>query len=135
MNCLPTGVSLGNWLLQMMHKTNPGDELALCLLCRMYNHHAVIITKTGLWTTLYNTGNEGELEIRAKSDICLILIGHGNTGFDEVVHVMPTKTSSKTNKKQQIPGTISVQQAFTKRKENNSSVAPGCTANNKQMRK
>ena len=26
-NCLPSGVSLGNWLLRMTHKTNPGDEL------------------------------------------------------------------------------------------------------------
>ena len=32
-NCLPTGVSLGNWLLKITHKSNPGDELALFLLC------------------------------------------------------------------------------------------------------
>ena len=97
-NCLPAGVSLGNWLLRMTHKTNPGDELTLFLLCKMYNHHAVIITKTGLWTTLLNSGNEGELEVRSKCDICLILIGHGNTGYGEIVRVMPNKTASKANK-------------------------------------
>ena len=99
-NCLPTGVSLGNWLLQMTHKKNPGDKLALFLLCKMYNRHAMIITKTGLWTTLRNTGNEGEYAIRAKCDICLILVGHGNTGFGEVVRVTPTKTPSKGIKQQ-----------------------------------
>ena len=46
--CLPTGVSLGNWLLRMNNKRNPGDELALFLLCKLFNRHAVVITKTGL---------------------------------------------------------------------------------------
>ena len=92
--CLPPGVSLGNWLLRMNHKRNPGDELALFLLCKLFNRHAVVIMKTGLWSTLCNTANEGELAIRAKCDICLILVGKGNTGFGEVVHVTPTKTPS-----------------------------------------
>ena len=47
-HCLLTDVSLGNWLVRMTHKKNPGDELALFLLCKLFNRHAVIITKTGL---------------------------------------------------------------------------------------
>ena len=54
----------------------------------------MIITKKGLWTTLRNTANEGELAIRSKCDICLILIGNGNTGYGEVISVMPTKNPS-----------------------------------------
>ena len=115
-HCLPTGVSLGNWLLRMNHKRNPGDELALFLLCKLFNRHAVVITKTGLWSTLRNTANEGELAIRAKCDICLILVGQGNTGFDEVVHVTPTKTLSR-HKRQQKTVDVSVQQAVTQKSQ------------------
>ena len=93
--CLPIGVSLGNWLLRMTHWKNPGDELTLFLLCKLYNRHVVIITKTGLWTTLWNSASEGKVAICAKCDICLILVGQGNTGFGEVVCVTPTKTRSK----------------------------------------
>ena len=111
-HCLLTGVSLGNWLLHMNHKRNLGDELALFLLCKLFNRHVVLITKTGLWSTLRNTANEGELTIRAKCDICLILVGQGNTGFGEVVHVMPTKTPSR-RKRQLKMVDVSVQQAVT----------------------
>ena len=123
--CLPTGVSLGNRLLQMNHKRNPGDELALFLLCKLFKRHAVVITKTGLWSTLRNTANEGELIIRAKCDICLILVGKGNTEFGEVIHVMPTKTLSK-RKRQQKTIDVSVQQAVTQESQgkNNGGVTP-----------
>ena len=96
----------------MNHKRNPGDELALFLLCKLFNRHAVVITKTGLWSTLPNTSNKGELAICAKCDICLILVGKGNTGFGEVVCVTPTKTLSK-HKRQQKTVDVSVQQAVT----------------------
>ena len=121
--CLLTGVSLGNWLLHMTHKKNLGDELTLFLLCKLFNRHAVIITKTGLWTTLHNSANEGELAIRAKCDICLILVGQGNTGFGEVVHVMPTKTPSKCIRQQKTVG-VSVQQAVTQESREENHVTP-----------
>ena len=123
--CLPTGVSLGNWLLRMNHKRNLGDELALFLLCKLFNRHAVVITKNGLWSTLHNTANEGEFAIRAKCDICLILVGKGNNGFGELIRVTPTKTPSK-NKKQQKTMDVSVQQAVTQESQgkNNGGVMP-----------
>ena len=123
--CLPTGVSLGNWLLQMNPKRNLGDKLALFLLCKLFNRNAVVITKTGLWSTLCNTTNEGELAICAKCDICLILVGKGNTGFGEVIHVMPTKTLSK-HKRQQKTVDVRIQQAVTQESQgkNNGGVTP-----------
>ena len=96
----------------MNHKRNLGDELALFLLCKLLNRHAVVITKTGLWSTLCNTANEGELTICGKCDICLILVGKGNTGLGEVIHVTPTKSLSKC-KRQQKTIDVSVQQAVT----------------------
>ena len=108
-HCLPTGVSLGNWLLQMNRKRNAGDEVALFLLCKMFNRHAVVITKTGLWSTLSDTAGEGKLEIHAKCDICLVLIGKGNTGYGEVVHVTPARTTTK-RKKQEKSKNIRLQQ-------------------------
>ena len=125
--CLLTDVSLGNWLLRMNHKRNLGDELALSLLCKLFNRHAVVITKNGLWSTLCNTANEGELAICAKCDICLILVGKGNTRFGEVICVTPTKTPSK-HKRQQKTVDVSVQQAVTQESQgkNNGGVTQNC---------
>ena len=115
----------------MNHKRNAGDEVALFLLCKMFNRHAVVITKTGLWSTLRDTAGEGELKIRAKCDICLVLIGKGNTGYGEVVHVTPTKTTTK-RKKQEKTKNISLQQAV--RDENNDYVMPNRHSKHKRKR-
>ena len=106
-------------------KRNPGDKLALFLLCKLFNRHAVVITKTGLWNTLCNTANKGELTIHAKCDICLILVSKGNTGFGEVIRVRPTKTLSK-RKRQQKTIDVSVQQAVTQESQgkNDGGVTP-----------
>ena len=74
--------------------------------------------KTGLWSTLCDTG---KLEICAKCDICLVLIGKGNTGYGEVLRVTPTRTTTKW-KKQEKPQNISLQQAVCD--ENNDYVMP-----------
>ena len=93
----------------MTHKTNPGDELALYLLCKLSNRHGVIITKTGLWSTLRNITNEGELAVHAKCDICLVLVGQGYTGFGEVFRVTLTNAQSKHKRKQQMTSVYSKQ--------------------------
>ena len=98
-NCLPIDLSLSGWILRMTHKTNPGDEITLYLLYKLFHRHAVIITKTGLWTTLKTTKNDGELTIRAKCDICLILVGNGNTGCGEVIDITPNKAGKKCAKR------------------------------------
>ena len=74
---------------------------------------------------LRNTASKGELAIHAKCDICLILVGKGNTGFGEVIHVTPTKTPSKC-KRQQKTVDVSVQQAVTQEShgKNNGGVTP-----------
>ena len=104
-NCLPTDLSLSGWILRMTHKTNPGDEITLYLLCKLFHRHAVIIIKTGLWTTLKTTKNDGELMILAKCDICLILVGNGNTGYGEVIDVTPNKAGKKCAKHKKPPPT------------------------------
>ena len=111
-NCLPTDVSLSNWLLRMTHKKNAGDEFTLYLLCKIFNWHAVIITKTGLWTTLLNVSNDGELAVCAWCDICLILIRTGNTGFGEIIRVTPSKTPTKHGRSKKTVG-VSVHEAVT----------------------
>ena len=116
----------------MTHKTNPGDELALYLLCKLFNRHAVIITKTGLCSTLRNITNDGELAVHAKCDICLVLIGKGNTGFREVIHVTPTEAWYKRKGKQHTAD-ISVQQAVIQDAQNKESVTPNCHAKRKRV--
>ena len=94
----------------------------------------MVITKTGLWSTLCNTANEGELAIHAKCDICLILVGQGNTGFSEVVCVMLTKTPSR-HKRQQKMVDVSVQQAVTQEshEEDHGCVMPNCHSKRKRV--
>ena len=112
----------------MNHKRNAGDEVALFLLCKMFNRHPVVIMKTSLWSTLHDTAGKGELEICAKCDICLVLIGKGNTGYGEVVRVTPTRTTTK-RKKQEKSKNISLQQAVCD--ENNDYVMPNCHSKHK----
>ena len=40
------------WADSMMSRETPGDEIALYCLCRMYQHHCVIITSAKMWTTM-----------------------------------------------------------------------------------
>ena len=113
-NCVPPDLNLSGWTLKINHRTNPRDETALYLLCKLYHRHAVIVTKSRLWTTLKTSPMDDELSIRAKCDICLILVGKGNTGYGEITRVMPNRTTKTTNKQKDCSAAsnINLQQAM-----------------------
>ena len=46
------GVSLSDWAESMRNPKQPGDELCLYLLCRMYHKHALIHLKHHWWSTI-----------------------------------------------------------------------------------
>ena len=46
------GVSLSEWAESMRNPKQPGDELCLYLLCRMYRKHALIHLKHHWWSTI-----------------------------------------------------------------------------------
>ena len=64
----------------------------------------------------------------------MILVGKGNTGFGEVIHVTPTKTLSK-RKRQQKTVDVSVQQAVTQESQgkNDGGVTPNCRPKHKHI--
>ena len=75
----------------------------------------MIITTSGLWTTLKTTKKDNELSIWAKCDVCLILVSKGNTGFRQVIKVTPhksLKTSAKHKRTQPKVG-LTLQQAVS----------------------
>ena len=69
----------------MTHTQNAGVELALYLLCKQFNRHAMIFTTKGVWTMWQTSDNESKQEMCEKCDIVLMLIGSGNTRHGEVV--------------------------------------------------
>ena len=44
-------LSMDGWLMQLNNYTQPGDELCIYALSRMFNRHVFIYTKHGYWST------------------------------------------------------------------------------------
>ena len=97
--CSETGLqskdSFSTWVLCMTNRSNPLDNFALFILCKMYFRHSLIIYTGGMWTTLETSGDTGENELRLKCDITLIQLRNGNTGFGLVTAVTPDNPPKK----------------------------------------
>ena len=59
----------------MRHEKNAGDELALFLLCKLHNRHAVIYNRAKVWSTL-NMKTTTSLD-----QLCDIVLVYRNNGF------------------------------------------------------
>ena len=46
------GLSAEDWSKNMMKCDTPGDEIALHILCRMFNRHCVVVTSAKMWSTV-----------------------------------------------------------------------------------
>ena len=46
------GLSAEDWSINMMKRDTPGDEIALHILCRMFNRHCVVVTSAKMWSTV-----------------------------------------------------------------------------------
>ena len=74
------------WIVIMMHEKNAGDELALFLLCKLYNRHAVIYNSAKAWCTIDQT----QLKSNSKLDLlCDIVLVYRNNGFCEATKINP----------------------------------------------
>ena len=49
------GISLMDWTEKLRNPKQPGDELCLYLLCRMYRRHALVHLKHYWWCTMQHT--------------------------------------------------------------------------------
>ena len=76
------GGDLMMWVYKMSRPSTAGDELALFLLCKIFNRHAVIHTIGGPWCTLNGTKN-GTSSSTSLEDRCYIVLVHIVYGFCE----------------------------------------------------
>ena len=66
---------LDAWLSIIDSNSTPGDEFALFALCQMYTRHALIVTQSGIWTTIHVKHGLTDHELRRKCDLHLIYFG------------------------------------------------------------
>ena len=66
---------LDTWLSIIDSNSMPGDEFVLFTLCQMYTRHALIVTQSGIWTTIHVKHGLTDQELRRKCDLHLIYLG------------------------------------------------------------
>ena len=90
-------IELNDWIEQMHLNTIHGDDMALYLLCRMYNKHAYVHTARYGWSMLPFKTETRFMEIVAKCDIELVLLHCWS--FGEVLKIRRPLLPSKPNDK------------------------------------
>ena len=65
-------LTMEGWLMQVNDDTQPGDELCIYALSRMFNCHVFIYTKHGYWSTHVLNVRAAEADVRKKCDITLV---------------------------------------------------------------
>ena len=72
--------SIKSWIEDMAEQLTFGDEICLYGLCRMYDRHAMVYTRTKAWNTMALTEPSHYLNAIAKCDIHLLHMGRGIYG-------------------------------------------------------
>ena len=67
-------LTMDGWLTQINDDTQPGDELCIYALSRMFNRHVFIYTKYGYWSTHVLNVRTAETDVRKKCDITLVYV-------------------------------------------------------------
>ena len=90
-------IELNDWIEKMRLNTTHSDNMALYLLCRMYNKHAYVHTARYGWSMLPFKTETPFMEITAKCDIELVLLHCWS--FGEVLKIRRPMLPSKSNDK------------------------------------
>ena len=90
-------IELNDWIEKMHLNTTHGDDMALYLLCLMYNKHAYVHTARYGWSTLPFKTETPFMEIAVKCDIELVLLHCWS--FGEVMKIRRLMLPSKPNDK------------------------------------
>ena len=90
-------IELNNWIETMRLNTTHGDDMALYLLCQMYNKHAYVHTDRYGWSTLPFKTETPFAEIAAKCNIELVLLHCWS--FGEVLKIRRPMLPSKPDEK------------------------------------
>ena len=78
-------IDLNDWIKQMRLNMMHGNDIALYLLCRMYNKHAYVHTAKYGWSTLPFKIDTPFIETMKKCDIELVLLHYWS--FGEVLKI------------------------------------------------
>ena len=87
-----------DWTEKLRNPKQPGDELYLYLLCRMYRRHALVHLKHYWWCTMQHTLPGDLNEIRDKCHLELVFVREWV--FGEVKQIRKPKTSPVLKSKQ-----------------------------------
>ena len=90
-------IELNDWIEKMRLNTTHADNMALYLLCQMYNKHAYVRTARYGWSTLPFKTETLFMEVAAKCDIELVLLHCWS--FGEVLKIRRPMLPSKPNDK------------------------------------
>ena len=106
--------NLGMWTVIMTRKKNAGDELALFLLCKLYNRHAVIYNSAKAWCTIDHT----QLQPNSRLDLlCDIVLVYRNNGFCEATKIVPSDVATPSVPTKQQRKTVSIKEVLEKANE------------------
>ena len=64
-----------SWYIKTSNVNKAVDEIALFLLCKQYNRHAILVNRANYWSTLDPASNLSELDTCSKCDLGLIHLG------------------------------------------------------------
>ena len=100
------------WIILMARSSNPGDELALYLLCQLHNRHAVIYNKIKTWSTMDPNSIKPSAPLEEMCDITLM---YRINGFCEAKRADKSTTEQvKTKPKKSNVATASVRPTTSK---------------------
>ena len=74
------GISFDTWIYDQVDRFQFADELMLFILCREFNRHCVVHTKTKTWSTIQSDVPIPEETLHGKCDLILLFMGRGLFG-------------------------------------------------------
>ena len=67
-------LEFNKWLENMQKSTTHGDDIALYILCRMFNKHAFVHNTMYSWSTMPYRREDSHADIVAKCDLELVFL-------------------------------------------------------------
>ena len=102
------------WIVIMIREKNAGDELALFLLCKLHNRHAVIYNQARAWCTI----DQSQLKSKTPLDqLCDIVLVYRNNGFCEATRINPTDVATPSVPRKQPRKTVSIKEILERANE------------------
>ena len=74
------GLSAEDWSKNMMKRDTPGDEIALHILCRMFNRHCVVVMRAKMWSTVKTDHPMCEEKLMEICDLKFLFVEPGVFG-------------------------------------------------------